>query len=910
MEAPASQKRWLQAQRLFAEVVGLDDERRSARLDRVEDLRLRQEVAALLERHARGESIEAAPAAAAPRAAPDDRGEVVGHYRVLDELGRGAMGVVYRAEDMRLKRPVALKFLTAQLSADKRARARLEREAQAASALDHPNICTVYEIGETDDGRLYLALACYDGETLARRVERGPLEVKEAVRIAVHTARGLAAAHRHGIVHRDVKPSNILVTDDGAVKLLDFGIARIADSDLTGTGDALGTVAYMSPEQLRGGADARADVWALGVVLYEMLAGHRPFGGDYEAALLYAILHGDPPPLDRDGVSADLAAIVDRCLDKDPDARYQSAEEVEVALERLGLGSASRSPVQRLSRRKQRLAGAAGGVALVFLLFLLSPLRPTAMGWLGLADAPGVQHLAVLPLRAAEEGAIGEGLTLTLTSLLTQLGAHAEEPLTVVPASEMRAIATAAEARERFGVDVVVSGDFKQENGQARLTLNLVDARSLRQLGSERLSEPDDRLPYLQQRALAAVVAMLGASLSADQEARLTEGGTMSADAYVWYLKGEAALDQFDQPEKVDVALELFQWAVDEDSLFALAHAGLGEAAMRKYEDTRDVAWVERAEAAGRRALRLANRLAEVRVTLGMLNHLTGDHSGAIREFGLALEIDPANADGYFGLASTLAALGRAEQAESNYERSLELQPNYWPYHSDYGVFLLHEGRYREAVRRFERVIELEPDNVFGYTNLGSAYLYLEEWDLAEDALQEANAIMPTADAYSNLGFVYYVNGRFEEEARIYERALALDSTNYTVWGNLASAYLRAGAERDQVRSAYERAASLAQRHLAVNPHDAATLVALADYQLSAEDRAAAAATLGRAVNHDGLSVDLMADIGTLYERLGDRAQALKWLRLAQQGGYSTDHLDLDANLRQLLEESASSTLK
>jgi serine/threonine-protein kinase len=458
-------------------------------------------------------------------------------------------------------------------------------------------------------------------------------------------------------------------------------------------------------------------------------------------------------------------------------------------------------------------------------------------------------------------------------------------------------------------VDIVVSGDFKQADGQSHLTLNLVDARSLRQLGSRQLSEPSDRLPYLQQSGIAALVEMLGASLSAEQEAMLTEGGTMSANAYKWYLKGEAALDRFDQPEQVDMSLEFFQWALDEDSLFALAHAGLGEAAMRKYKDTRDVAWVEQAKSASMRALDLTDRLADVRVTLGRLYDFTGDYAGAVREFSLATEIDSRNADGYFGLARALAVMGRAEQAEAHFNKALELQPSDWQYNSEYGVFLLREGRYRESARQFERVIKLSPDNLIGYNNLASAYLYLEAWGRAEAALERGNAIMPTWQAYSNLGYIHYVNGRFGEEAQTYERALALDSTDYSIWGNLAAAYFRSGEDDATVQETYERAASLAQRHLSVNPADVWARMALADYQLGAGHDEEAKSTLNRAVRADGLSVDLMAEAGTLYERLGHREQALRWLQRAVQNGYPAEHLDMDDNLAQLLADIDGDTV-
>ncbi len=258
-------------------------------------------------------------------------GESVSHYRVVELLGAGGMGEVYKAEDTRLKRPVALKFLPLALTLDRDAKNRLVHEAQAASALDHPNICTVYEIDETDDGRMFLAMAYYEGDTLKQRIAQGPLGVDEALDIISKVGRAVAAAHEAGIVHRDIKPANIMLTRRGEVKLLDFGVAKLAgQTELTRTGSTLGTLGYMAPEQITGaGFDARSDVWALGVVLYELLAGRLPFRGEHDVAVLRAIADTEPPPLDkvRNDVPPAVASIVTKALQKEPRNRYPSAAE-------------------------------------------------------------------------------------------------------------------------------------------------------------------------------------------------------------------------------------------------------------------------------------------------------------------------------------------------------------------------------------------------------------------------------------------------------------------------------------------------------------------------------------------------------------------------------------------------------
>ncbi|MEP0549157.1 MAG: protein kinase [Rhodothermales bacterium] len=910
MEVSASHKRWRHVQRLFAEVVGLDPERRTARLERVgrEDPRLREQLQALLDRHERGEPLTGSP--------PPSRvgsgglgsgdslilGEIVGPYCLLEELGRGAMGIVYRAQDTRLKRPVALKFLSPQLSADKRARARLEREAQAASALDHPNICTVYEIGETDDGRLYLALACYDGETLENRIERGPLAVDDAVRIAVRMARGLAAAHRHGIVHRDVKPSNVLVTEDEEVKILDFGIARVADSDLTGTGDTLGTAAYMSPEHLRGAPEARSDVWALGVVLYEMLTGRRPFRGDYEAALLYAVLHEAPAPLDRDDVPDPLAEIVRRCLEKDPDLRYPSAEEVEVDLERLRLGAPAAHPSRRVSRRTRRLAFGLGGLALLLVL-ALSPLRTAATAWLG-GSGPDVQHLAVLPLMSpAAEASVGEGLTLTLTSLLTQLGSHAERPITVVPASEMREIKTAAEARERFGVGVVVSGDFQREGEQAHLTLNMIDARTLRQLHTERLSESANRLPVLHQRALATLADMLGVPLSEERQSMLTAGGTADSEAYEWYLKGTAALERFDRPENIRTAIQAFLWALEDDSLYALAHAGLGEAYVRKYQSTQDPEVIRLAEQHSRHALRLSNRLAAVRITLGLLYNITGDYSAAVNQFRIGVELEPDDARMYHGLASSYRKLQRTEEAERFYQTAIDLQPSRWQPRNDLGYLYIESGRLEEAIHQFEQVIDLAPDDVRGYEGLATSYLYRGDFENARLWAQRSLDVRPSYRAYARLGDASYYEEDYAMAAQAYERALQHNDSEYTVWGNLGDVYSLMRGHSTEAERAYRHAIETAEEVRRVAPSNPEVLSDLAMYHLEIGENARASSLLDEVNVNVSSDMYLAQRVAVLYERLGRRDQALRWVAEALSRGYPDTELEQEPALRDLITD-------
>ena len=493
MQASLSPERWDQIQQLFDEVIDLDREERAARLDEAchDDLDLRGQVESLLDAYEQADDLlhdvdqMAFPPSGMPLdATPSHTGVRVSHYEVIEKLGGGGMGVVYTARDTGLDRLAALKFLPPHLSANAHARARFIHEAKAASALDHLNICTIYEIGETDDGQLFIAMACYDGLTLKKKIKNGALSLDEALGIAVQMARGLSKAHGKGIVHRDIKPANVMVTSDGVVKILDFGLAKMADVQLTKTGTTMGTVAYMSPEQAQGEAvDARTDVWSLGVVLYEMLTGARPFRGDYDQAIIYSILHEDPTPMTEGnpGLPEELDHVVAMCLEKEASLRYPSADDLltdlEVLTQSSGSGSASRSTTSAALRAMQRrgarlprkamLAGA-GLVAALVLLLMLTPLRQALFNPSGSADASAGRHLALLPFtytgEANTDDTFIEGLMLTTASALAQMKPYAETPLRIVPVSEVRDVTTGSTPAEKAAPRITVVSSMSIES--------------------------------------------------------------------------------------------------------------------------------------------------------------------------------------------------------------------------------------------------------------------------------------------------------------------------------------------------------------------------------------------------------------------------------------------------------------
>jgi serine/threonine-protein kinase len=575
-------------------------------------------------------------------------GQTVSHYRVLERLGSGGMGEVYLAEDLRLGRKVALKLLPPELTRDAAAKSRLMHEARAASLLDHPHICTVYDIEELPTGRLLLAMAYCEGETLKARLARGPLPAAEAVDLACQVAEALAEAHARGIVHRDIKPANAMVTRSGRLKIVDFGLARLPDATaLTATGTTLGTPAYMAPEQVRGeDADARADLWALGAVLYEMLAGRPPFGGESAHAVLYSVVHRVPEPLDRarPDLPAALLRVVNRALAKDRLARYQQAEQMLAEL---------LDCRERLDADGTRAVGTA---------------------------APRVPSIAVLPFANLsadpEQEYFCEGMT---EELITALGA-VEGLRVAAKASTFHLKGKDLEIRaigDQLNVETLLEGSVRKAGDRLRVTAQLVNVSDGYHLWSERYDRRLDDVFAVQDEIARAIVERLKVKLVGPKEAPLVRRGSTNLEAYQLYLKGRYYFARR-YKGRLEQAVDCFSRAIALDPDFAPAQAGLADglsvAGFYGFRMPRVV--LPKARAAAERAVALDETLAEAHSALGVLHAwLAWDWDVAEREFTRALALDP-NAPvthAFYGIA--LATMGRAEEAAAEAEKAKALDP-------------------------------------------------------------------------------------------------------------------------------------------------------------------------------------------------------------------------------------------
>ncbi len=828
-------------------------------------------------------------------------GTTISHYTIVERLGGGGMGVVFKAEDTRLKRFVALKFLPPELTRDDTAKERFLLEAQAASALDHPHVCAIHEIDETPDGQVFICMAYVDGESLRSRLARGPLAIDEALVIAMQIAEGLTQAHQHGIVHRDIKPANVMLTSNGTVKLVDFGLATLAgQARVTKTGQVVGTAAYMSPEQARGaGFDQRTDLWSLGVVMYEMLAGHPPFTAGSEQGGLHAILSERFAPLEsaRRGLPRPLAMIVSRCLTEEPSDRYQSAADLRADLDcvrrTLSLPTAPIvAELPQASTRRRRLPPMAVLLgALVAAFGTAVALRTGLRALAHPAEASAPKVLAVLPFANVGDDPSNQGfcdgLPESLTSRLTQLERY---QVWVVPFSDVRdkGISSPMKARDGLGVNLAVTGFVQRDAGHVRVTLNLnrMDGATARQIRSKTIDESVAELYLLEDKTVWALAEMLDLELPRDARSKPLPGGTTVAAAQDSYLRAFGALHPSKGTPDAAAAATLFERAVALDPRFALAYAGLGDAYLAQYQTAKDPDLVAKAVAAGSRAAELDPTLPPVHATLGIIRLTQGDAEAAVREFELALIPSPADAGSLRGLASAYEALGRFGEAEAAYKRAIAAQPGLWPSYKSLAQFYWHRSRYPDAEALYRQAMALDPSNEWIANNLGALYFGAGRYPDARAMFERSIAIRPTYAAYSNFGTLAFVQKDWNEAIRQYEKACALDDRDYVVWGNTGIAYHWLDGHEPQARDALLTAVKLAERQLGVNPHDPIVLVDLASYYATLGEKDRSRGYLAQAEPAGREQADLAVAIADVWADLGEADRAIAWIEAGLKLGF------------------------
>jgi len=835
---------------------------------------------------------------------------IAGRFRLLRAVGRGGMGEVFEAQDLQLNDRVALKIIRPDIAANPAVAERFKREILLGKRIANANVCRIHDLG-TDRAAhgsemFFLTMEFLHGETLSARLRRGPMSMAEALPLLENLADGLTAAHEAGIVHRDFKSGNVMLVQ-GAQRtravITDFGLARaVHDSaerePLTKPGAVTGTVGYMAPEQIRGErAGPAADIYALGVVAYQMVTGKLPFDGATDMSVALQHLNSDPPPPRKitPSLDANWEAAILGCLRKDPQERFASAADFKQALL-----SPSKSTLKLQAKRRP-------GKLVYWLIGAVTIVAIAVSGYL--ARHPDLitkqRRVAVLEFEniggIAENRAFCEGLMETLSSQLTELEQF-QGALSVVPASEVRKekVTSAREAQRDFGVTLAITGSVQRTPDGIRLTFNLVDARELKQLRSHTVFLAAADSVSMQQGVIQQVTDLLDIQMRPEAKQRLSAGNTTAPGAYDFYLQGAGYLAA--GSGYTDQAIAEFQHALERDPNYPLAHAGLGRAYWTKYTATRDAAWIDKAWAECRQAIKLGPQLPEAHITLAILNFGTGHYDDAAREAQRAIQIDPYSDAAYSELARALDATGQMDAAEATNKKAVALRPGSWINYVRLGIFYYRHERYKEAEAPFSRVIELVPDNQVGYTNLGSAYHAEGREAEAEKLLKKSIETRPTPMAYTNLATVYFFERKYAEAVPIMEKVVE-GSKEYLYWGNLADAYRWSPGNADKARGAYGKAIALAAQALAVNPRDSSAWSSSGLYHAKLGQKAGASADMNKALALAPDDKSILFNAALTSELAGERAKALQFLRKAVLGGYSPNEIATEPELGQLRQD-------
>jgi tetratricopeptide (TPR) repeat protein len=721
-------------------------------------------------------------------------GKIISHYKILEKLGEGGMGVIYKAEDTKLKRTVALKFLPPDLTRDPQAKERFVHEAQAASALEHPNICNIHEIDETDDGQMFICMACYQGQTVKEKIEQGPLKLEEVLHIAEQVAQGLAKAHGQGIVHRDIKPGNIFLTEDGRVKILDFGLAKLAGQmRITRTSSTLGTVAYMSPEQTRGEeVDQRTDIWSLGVLLYEMLTGQLPFKGEYEQAVVYSILNEMPKPIEelREGVPEAIRALVKRAMEKDSAKRYRNIAELRSDLQAIGRALAAGQEPHLARRGERRTAraiviSAAAAVAVILAVLLMRQKQEQIPPEVPVGKIPiGVMFfdnqtseskydylrkvLADMLITDLSQSRYLQVLTFPrMFELLRSMGHEDVEIIDAPVGFELCKLA---------GAHVMVLGSLVKTGETFAINAHVLDVDTKKQIDAYRVTgkSEDSILGHLVDDLTDKIKTGLEISIREIQreEKDITALTTTSLEAYKYYFAGrEAAFRMYNQE-----AIENLEKAVALDPAFTEAYDALARQYYFIGESTKALNIIEKVKS-------FSNKLAEEKLVeiLALEALLIEDWDLAINYLKRLISINPENIKAHIDLGMVYYQRKMMyDEGISEFKKALKLDPQGVTHRTSFaynvlGYAYFRKGEKEKALEAFKKYVDLLPNQAYPLICLGEFYCWVGDYEGAVTNLQLALEAKPDFPlTYVNLGHTCLAQGLYREALRCYQRSLAL----------------------------------------------------------------------------------------------------------------------------------------
>lgn len=845
-------------------------------------------------------------------------GDQLGHrYRIERLLGQGGMGRVYKAIDIELDRTIALKVLQPEFASDSNAMQRFKQELLLASRISHKNILRIHDLGEVDALK-FISMAFVDGPDLHHVLgECGKLPLERAHSIAIQLCEALDAADSEGVVHRDLKPQNILIGPGDHVYVSDFGLAKSLESSTSGmtrTGQYLGTPRYMAPEQVETGpVDNRTDLYALGLILFEMLTGESPFKGDSTLQVMYKRVKEDAPNPRKlnPEIPAYFAAIISRCLERDPARRYQHAGEILADLR------AEHPPAKRALRISLPMAGKYGWIAVVVLVFVvllavfsvrhifMGHRLPATVG--SVAPPAGIPQLsqgrfiAVLPVQvlgnATQFGYVAQGIEEALSAKLFQLK---DVRMT---SSEAAAAANLNEPLPKIaralGANILVQGVLQGAGDKIRIVVNLQDVADGKLLWSREFNGVTADLFTLEDQIYTQLVAALDITPTNDEMARAAARPTNNMAAYDLYLRGRNSLRNSQDPKSIEAALTYFDNALKKDPNFTLAYTGIADASLRMYHIQKESFWTDKALAAAQQAEQLNNKLPEVHIALGNVYSTTGKYAEAIGELKKSIAASPNSDFAYRLLGDAYMKSGDSASAVAAYKKSVALDPYYWFNENILGNAYFRLGDYQKALAAYNKVTRMDPDNATGYDMSGMVLAQEGKYQESIPEFEKAISLSPDWTAYTNLGTAYFLLKQYPQAAAMYAKAVQSDPKNEINMGNLADAY-RLSGQTGKARASYEKAISLAYKELQTNPQDADVMDHLAQYYAKTGDPSQAIAFIHRARALQPNSMDHLYTEAQIDAILGKKSEAIALLRTAFQRKYPADYAASDPDLKNL----------
>jgi serine/threonine protein kinase/tetratricopeptide (TPR) repeat protein len=849
-----------------------------------------------------------------------------GRYEILSVLGQGGMGAVYKARDRELDRLIALKVIRPELATDPAILLRFKQELILSRNITHKNVVRIYDLGEAD-GIRFISMEYVDGEDLRTILRRqGKFSPKEAIAVVEQVCRALDSAHSEGVIHRDLKPQNIMRDKHGRIVVMDFGLARsLGDSGMTQTGAIVGTLEYMSPEQALGSTlDQRSDIFSVGLIFYELLTGRAPYEADTAIASLMKRTREDARAASDVDVSVpkSLSAIVSRCLEREPANRYHSAVELlqqlttweanpHISAEALSRMIAH--PVVRTSRFNLDLPGKswmwiAGAVLVIVLAIFAGRTLLNRSGTSSGEMAQGIpslkqgKYVAILPLKKVGDdkalGYVADGIEEALAAKLFQLKEVHIASSGAVEKAAAKDLPLSKLARE-LGVNLVLQGSVQGNSDKFRVTLGLDEATTGKRVWSQEFSGASGDVLALEDQIYGNVATALALKPTDEEQARVGAHPTENVKAYDLYLQGRNALHNSHDTSGIRPAVALFEQAIDKDPNFALAYTGLADSSLRMYGETKESVWAQKATLSAQQAERLSNNLPEVHISLGSVYSATGKNTEAVTELRRALELAPNSDEAYRNLGDAYIRSGQSDDGIAAFQKAVAANPYNWTNHNALGNAYFGLGDSTKALPEFQKVTELGPDNPIGYANIGSVYLREGKWGEAIPQFQKALALAPDADTYSNLGTAYFFLKNYDQATKMYEKAVEMTPNDEVLLGNLGDAYRWSG-HSDQASTVYAKAISLAFQELQVNPRSASIMGDLGLLYAKKGDAANALqyTQQARSINSDDLQLIYSeAQVKTL---IGKPEEALKSLRLALEKGYSAQEAWNDPELQKL----------